>query len=127
MLYHRRLIDVGKHVTFDNALEFYKNIDGTSIDINPRSSLTNAATLPGEKAVVFGRPTRTQSGGSNSNYATLHPLFAQMTDQIKNKAGLDVVNEMMYKALGVLFKLNNESKNDNKEGVDIPPQSALPE
>ena len=80
LLYPGRLIDFCKHVTFEHALDFYKNTNGTSIATNTCTCLTNAAKLPGEKVVVFRRPTRTENGGSNSHYVTLHPLFSRAAD-----------------------------------------------
>ena len=126
LLYRQRLVDFCNLFTFSNSLDFYINTYLTSIDTNPRSTFPSGPKIPGDKGVLLQRNTRTRSGGSNSNYAHFCPLFAQLMDQVKNKAGVDVVNNMMYKALGILFKLNNENKNDNKEGADIPPQSAPP-
>ena len=78
LLYRGRLIDVGKHVTYDNTLEFYKNTYRTSVDRNPSSTVPNGDTPPGEKGFVFLRPTRTQ----------------------KDQAGVVLAREMIYKTIG---------------------------
>ena len=76
LLYRQRLVDFCKLFTFSNSLDFYINTYLTSIDTNPRSTLPSGPKIPGDKGVLLPRHTRTRSGGSNSNYAIFHPLFA---------------------------------------------------
>ena len=40
---------------------------------------------------------------------------------------MDVVNDMMYKALGAVLEINNNGTKNNTERVDEPPAIALPE
>ena len=54
-------------------------------------------------------------------------MFAQLMDQVKNNAGIDVVNDMVYKALGAVLKINNDSTKNNTERVNVPHLKALPE
>ena len=116
LLYTGRLIDVGKYVTFDNVLEFYKNTYRTSIDTNPSSTVLNGDTHHGEKGVLFQRPIRPRSGDSHSNYCTLHPLFPQIMDLVKDQAILALASKMIYKTIGYLAKLSNKSKKRNRTG-----------
>ena len=127
LLYPGRLRDFCKHLTFDHALDFYKNTYGTSIGTTTRSCLANSAKLPGEKAVVFRRPTRTDSGGSNSHYVTLHSLFSQVVDQIKDKDGKYFVFRLLYEGLGRLLEMDNKSKDNKTKGEQTPRYAPIPD
>ena len=114
-LFPGRLIDVGKHVTFDDTLEFYKNTYHTSIDTNLSSAAPKEDTPLAENLVLFKRPTKTQSGGSHSAYCHRYPLFSQLIDVAKDKGDIEFANEMMHTIIGGLLKRHENSKNNEKE------------
>ena len=114
LLFQGQLRDVGKHVVFDDTLNFFKNTYETTIDTNPYSTIQKGVTLLAEKSTVFRRPTRTRSGGTHSAYCHLHPLFSQMTDLAKDKGDIEFANEMMHKIIEGLLKQHKNSKNNEK-------------
>ena len=126
LIFPGRLIDVGKHVTFDVTLDFFRNTYKTAIGTNPSSTIQKGNTLLAEKPIVFQRPTRTQSDGSHSTYCHLHPLLSQMTDLAKDKGDIEFANEMMHKIIGGLLKRHKNSKNNENEQANDSEQIATP-
>ena len=110
LLYEGLLSEFCTNNKFEDDLEFFKSSYGTSIDTNPRSSDTNVAKGQRDKATVFRSATATKRGGSNSHYVTLHPLFAQVAEQIKDHEGHDLLSKLLYEGLKGVIEINNRSK-----------------
>ena len=68
----------------------------------------------------------TKRGDYSSHYVTLYPLFALVTEQIKDYKGHDYLSKLLYKGLKGVMKINIKTQKKKTEKGETMMDKVLP-